>query len=317
MLILAVSSGLLAEGKVIGKTYFDFTYNPDGTPTNLFEIHRVYIGYKAKITGNISYKVLTDVGRFNTGSDDRLSVYLKAAQLAWQTNLGTFVFGLQGMNIFGIQEHNWGYRFIEKSPMDLNKFGSSADLGVGYYRKFNEKIDFSAILSNGTGYKKSENDQYKKLSVRLFLGDSKVKKNGQFNVGAIFTTESFDYFNTADSTTSVKSTNLIGGFGAYQISKLRLGAEYDLMTKGGSSDVSSTILATYANYALSKALNLFFRFDMLDPNTDANDDASNYIIAGFNFQPGNGLSIAPNVRIKSPESGNSTTYYKINFQFKI
>ena len=226
-----VSTSLFAQGKVTGKTYFGYFYNSDGSPTNEFEIHRVYIGYQNKINDYVSYKITTDVGRFNTGKDDRMSLYLKYAMVSWKTPIGKFVFGLQGFNVFNVQENNWGYRFIEKSAMDKNKFASSADLGIGYYKKFAGKLNFSAIVSNGRGYKKSENDNYKKYSFQLFYGDSKIKKNGNYNVGAILSTEAFDY--TVNSDTSTQNRIVFGGFAVYQIAGLRIGAEYDLMNTGG------------------------------------------------------------------------------------
>lgn len=311
--LLFAASGIFAQGKVGAKVFFDYTYNADGTPTNAFEIHRSYFSYSNNLSDAVSFKFTTDVGR--TSVDDRLVAYLKVAQLKWKTSFGSLVFGLQGLNMFKVQEGNWGYRFVEKSPMDLHKFSSSADLAFGYYNKFAKKLNFSAIISNGTGYKHSENDDYKKLSFQLYYGDSKIHKNGNFNVGAVFSTESFDYI--AGTDTSTKSTSVVGGFAAYQIANLRLGAEYDMLTKGGSSDVTKNIISVYANYAAMKNLDIFARFDKYDPNTDVDNDGSNYIIAGLNYKPVKGFSIAPNVRIASPETGDSSTLYKLNFEFKI
>jgi len=314
-ILLLATTMMMAQGKVTGKTYFDFTYNPDGKPSSEFEIHRVYIGYQADLTDNISYKVTTDVGRFNTGKDDRMSAYLKYAQIKWKTQFGALVFGLQSMNIFNVQEHNWGYRFVEKSPMDLYKWASSADLGIGYYNKFAGKLHFNAIVSNGGGYKKSEKDAYKKLSVQIFYGDSKIKKDGNFNVGALFTTESFDYTSGIDTTT--KSTIVFGAFAIYQYAGFRVGAEFNTLTKGGSSDVTKNIISAYANYAVNKQFDVFARVDSYEPNSDIANDGSTYIIGGFTYKPGKGLYIAPNIRYTNPQAGDATTLYKLNFQFKI
>ncbi len=314
LIVISISSYSFAQGKVTGKTYFDYTYNSDGAPTNGFELHRVYIGYQAILTENISYKVTTDIGRFGTGKDDRLSVYLKNALVSWKTPVGKFVLGLQGLNIFKIQEANWGYRFVEKSPMDLNKFASSADLGIGYYNKFGKKINFSAIISNGSGYKKSEKDDYKKISLQIFYGDSKIKTNGNFNIGAIFTNESFDYIVDTKTTTETKS--VFGGFAMYKLSGLKFGIEYDMMNTGGSN-VTKNIISAYANYSVNKKLDVFARFDKYDPSTDVENDGSTYFLGGINYKPGKGLYIAPNIRISSPEQGESITIYKLNFQFKI
>ena len=48
-----------------------------------------------------------------------------------------------------------------------------------------------------------------------------------------------------------------------------------------------------------------------------NEDGETYIITGFNFYPVKGLIITPNIRMTSFEDGSdSTTIFKMNFQFK-
>ncbi|GBD90743.1 hypothetical protein BMS3Abin04_01462 [bacterium BMS3Abin04] len=237
---------------------------------------------------------------------------MKNALVAWQTDYGKFVFGLQGMNMFNVEEHNWGYRFIEKSPMDLNHFASSADLGFGYYNKFAKKFNVSALVTNGGGYKKVEKNDYKKFSFQAFYGDAKISKGG-YNVGTSLSLESFDY-TAADTSTQTKT--VLGGFAAYSTGTLRIGAEYDFANSGGL-DVTETILSAFANYKLSKVTEIFGRFDIFDPNTNVDNDGYSYIIGGVNFVPAKGFSIAPNVKIKTPQTGNTNTTYFVNFEYKI
>lgn len=301
---------IYSQGKVSSKVFFNYSYNSDNTPTNEFELDRVYLTYGNKISDNLSYKFTSDIGRFSTGKDDRLSVYLKNAMLTWSTDYGKFVFGLQGMNMFSIQESNWGYRFIEKSPQDLFSFASSADLGIGYYNKLSKDVNFSFLITNGSGYKKSESDNFKKFSLQVVYGPSKLKDG--FNIGGAVSLEPYDYVVAPDTTTENKV--VFGGFGAYANKNFKVGAEYNIFNKGGSS-LTSNILSGYANINLSGTTDLFARVDVYDPDTNTSSDGLTYIIGGFNFMNGKSLSIAPNIKYTKPQTGNSSTTFAVNFQF--
>ena len=301
---------IYSQGKVSSKVFFNYSYNSDNKPTNEFELDRVYLSYANKISDNLSYKFTSDIGRFNTGKDNRLSIFLKNAMLTWSTDYGKLVFGLQGMNMFSIQESNWKYRFIEKSPQDLFGFASSADLGFGYYNKLSKDVNFSFLITNGTGYKKSENDDYKKYSLQLVYGQSKLKDG--FNIGATVSLEPYDYVVAIDTTTENKV--VFGGFGAYANKSFRLGAEYNIYNIGGVS-ITKNILSGYVNINLSKTTDLFARVDVFDPNTDTSNDGLTYIVGGFNFMNGKSLSIAPNIKYTKPQTGNSSTTFEVNFQF--
>ena len=85
------------------------------------------------------------------------------------------------MNVFNVAEKTWGFRFLEKSPMDFHGFSSSADLGIGYSGKIS-KVNYSFLVTNGTGYKKSENDEYKKISTQFVYGEKKLVKQDGYNL---------------------------------------------------------------------------------------------------------------------------------------
>ena len=64
-------------------------------------------------------------------------------------------------------------------------------------------------------------------------------------------------------------------------------------------------------------INVFSRYDMYDENTSVEKDGLSYLITGILLNCGNGLSVAPNIRMESYEDdSDSATEYKINFQFK-
>ena len=83
----------------------------------------------------ISYKFQTDID-YKTSP---INLYIKNAKVDWNYGKGKLTLGLQGMNMFNVTEKTWGFRFLEKSPMDKYEFSSSADMGIGYSGKFKYK----------------------------------------------------------------------------------------------------------------------------------------------------------------------------------
>lgn len=299
------------NGKISGKVYYDFTLDlsKNADNYNAFEIHRVYFGYEKQLNDNVMFKLTTDVGR--EGSTGKLDAYLKYAYVDYKTSLGNIIVGLQSLNIFNVQEHMWGYRFIEKSPMDLYKWASSADLGIGYKRKFGEKAGLSAIISNGPGYKKSENDKYKKYSVNLNFGESKLAGKDGYSAGVVVAYEPYEF-----AVDTVKGKTLFGAYGAYAKSGVRVGAEFD-MFKDGGPDVTKQIISAFAVYKINDKTELLARVDMYDPNTDVDKDGQTYVIAGASFVPSKGFYVAPNLRFTAYQADgvDNDVLFKVNFQF--
>ncbi len=309
MLSFALASQLLAgDMKINGDTHFNYSF--EDADNNAFQLSRAYFTFTNKVSDNISYKFQTDVGSVGATA---YTVYLKNANLAWSSDFGKFVFGLQGMNMFGIQEGNWGYRFIEKSAMDMNKYSSSADLGISWEKSLGA-LTPSVQISNGTGYKKAEDDQYKKLSLRLLYGESKLKKG--VNAGVIMSFESEDYPD-ASAGPQKGSTQVLGGFGGFASGPLRFGGEFALLNSSLDTDKSANLLSVYGNYKIGDNLSGFGRFDLVDPDSDTDADGFNYLILGVNYQIEKALNIAPTLKMKMPEIGDTEIVYQVNFRFNI
>jgi len=306
-LITLITIGISGDGVLGGKVYYDYTHdlteeaiNDDG-----FALKRVYFTYKKEISDGISFKLTTDIDY----KESPKNLYLKYAMLNWKSPIGKLTFGQQGMNVFNVQEKTWGFRFLEKSPMDKHKFSSSADMGVGYSGKVNE-INYSLLITNGTGYKKTESDEFKKISGQLIYGEKQLAKKDGYNAGFSFSTEPYE----VDSVTT-ESKTVISLFGGFAGNGLRVGGEFDMFTDA-YSEVTQQILALYASYGLTPKLEGLVYVDMFDENTDVDNDAETYIIAGVNYYPGKGLIITPNIRLTTPEEGDGTTIFMVNFQFK-
>ena len=326
LMVLSIIGFIFAEGKISGITYFDFSV----TDSSVFNFQRQYFGYGGEVSDKVSYKILFDVGRTNLGTtldkkgkeiseDTRLVAFLKKAQVNYESSFGKFNFGLIGMNTYGVQESNWGYRFIEKSAIDKYKFSATADIGVGFSKSLIDNLNLSLLFVNGEGYKKPQGDDYHKISFNATYGEGNLNKNDGYNAGLVYTTESTD----TDPTTMV---SVFGGFAGMG---LRLGGEYDMRTKAGGYEAN--IISISANYGVRENLDAFVRIDMHDPDTkytydketyaeedDKDKLSSNYIIAGIVLACDGGISVAPNLRIVNYENAekDSEMEYKVNFQFK-
>ncbi|MCF7826892.1 MAG: hypothetical protein K9M55_07835 [Candidatus Marinimicrobia bacterium] len=308
VLVLSVLTNLYAgDMKINSDTHFDYSYEDENNSS--FNLSRAYLTFSKEVNEQVSYKFQTDIG---SGGPSDFTVYLKHANLAYKSDFGKLVFGLQGMNMFKTQENTWGYRFIEKSAMDLNKYSSSADLGMGWQKTFGV-LTPSVLVTNGTGYKKTENDGYKKVSLQLLYGESKLKEG--LNAGVVVSTEAEDYITL--TATETGSTIVLGGFAGFAAAGLRVGVEFDMKSEQLEADKNAQLLSVYGNYQISKKLAGFGRFDLVDPDTDTNDDGYNYLILGLNYQPEKVFYIAPNVKVKMPETGGAETVYQASFRFNI
>jgi hypothetical protein len=306
ILIVCISLGVASEGKIGGVTYFDYT---NAEEKSAFNFQRQYFMYGVNVSDDVNFKVIFDVGRTNKEEEEdaRLVTFLKKAQIDYKTSYGKLSLGMIGMNTNNVQEKNWGYRFIEKSAIDKYGFSSTADLGIGFSRSLTGQLNMSLQVVNGEGYKNPQSDKYHKIAFNSTYGERNLVKNSGFNAGVVFTTEPTD-----DKPNTMAS--LFGGFAGMG---LRLGGQFNMLTKGG---IESQVISVSSNYGMTDKLDAFVRYDMYDPNTDEIDegkDNSTYLIAGIQLSCGNGLLVAPNIRMESYEDNlDSVTEYKINFQFK-
>ncbi len=309
-----------SDTKIGGTTYFDYTSGKDdaGESTSAFNFKRQYISFSGEASDDIKYKIVVDVGATNNlpGEDQRLTAFLKKAQIDYKTSFAKISMGVIGTNTYGVQEKNWGYRFIEKSAMDTYKFSSTADIGIGFSKSLTDDLNMSLQMVNGEGYKSPQIDKYHKISLNTTYGEAKLHKNDGYNVGLVYSTEdSEDDLTTIEIDESLDPTNVTSLFGGYAANGLRLGVENATKTKG---DLTESITSISANYGIKDNMDVFVRYDMYDPNADMDEDGSSYMITGVVFNCGNGLSMAPNMGITSYEDADadSETEYKLNIQYK-
>lgn len=301
--------------KVFWNYHADFSDN--ATKTSAFELTRSYLGYKYAFTKDISAKITFDVGSNSAGSE--YTAFLKAAQLDWKVASGVKLsMGLIGMKQFNDQEEFWGYRYLFKSFMDENSFGSSADLGINAEFSLSKNLKANFLIANGEGYKNlQDTDGYQKF------GGSLV-----FTPIEGLTTKI--YADSQKSATS-KAVTSVALFAGYEMSNWRLGAEFNKLQNGKkySSPIDNHNLdgvSFYSTYVINKKVEVFGRFDQLSSNTLSGESTAwntsndgNQIIAGIQYAPIKGLKFALNYQGFSFDNASldNESLVFLNAEFKL
>ena len=302
ILLFIITFGFAYNGSITGVTYFDYTRE---NYESAFNFNRQYFNYAIEMSNDMKFKVVFDVGRTNKVTDKlgnniedtRLIVFLKKAQIDYESEWGKTSLGLIGTNTYGVQEKNWGYRFIEKSAMDKNKFVSTVDLGVGYSKNLMENLNLGIQYVNGEGYKKPETDFIQKINMNINYGEMNLLKNKGVNLGFVFSADI-----TKDSLITMYSI-----YGAVALKGFRIGIESD--AKNQENKEISALTSTYFNYQINSKIDIFSRYDVLDDGV-----IETYFISGIVYNCGSGLLVSPNFRTTNDDMDDFV--YSLNFQFK-
>ena len=289
-----------SKGKAIVQVFGNFNTEFDADNCNYgFELERSYLGYEYKLENGLSMKAVMDVGKSSNVDDYHRLAYIKNAMVSWKTGDLTLNGGLISTTQFNFQEKFWGYRYIMKSFQDQYKFGSSADLGISMAYKFNNRISADAIVVNGEGYKKIEQNNGLNYGLGLTL-----------NPISNFYVRLYGGVNTSDQADDKNIANM-AGFVGYKSDKATMGVEYNYMQNSSyDNNADKDGYSIFASLKLSKKTELYARFDEVGSKDDWNyaKDESAAII-GAQFKLGKYVKIAPNFRINMPKAEGADNYY--------
>lgn len=288
-----------SKGKAIIQVFGNFNSEFDADNCKYgFELERSYLGYEYKLENGLSMKAVMDVGKSSNVDDYHRLAYIKNAMLSWKTGGLTLNGGLISTTQFNFQEKFWGYRYIMKSFQDQYKFGSSADLGISATYKFNDRISADAIIVNGEGYKK-------------------IQQNNGLNYGLGLTVNPISNFyvrlygglNTSGEVEDKNIAN-IATFAGYKSDKFTMGVEYNYMQNSSfDSNADKDGYSIFVSVKLSKTTELYARFDELSSKNDWNYAADeSAAIVGAQFKLGKYVKIAPNFRISMPKAEGAENY---------
>ena len=267
--------------------------------SNGFWFRRIYFTYDHRISGNLSARMRLEMnsrGDFSTTSS-KLIPYIKDAYLKWKINPDhQLVLGISSPPTFKFIEDFWGFRFLEKTPLDLQRWGPSREFGLSAMGTLalEGKLQYHVMLGNGSG-NKSEVNPGKKLmgAIRYFPVKQlvlEVYSDWNDNSGA---TDWFTY----------------QGFAGYKTERLTLGFLYSHQTRCHEDrpDENLDLASIFLIWHTTNQLTIVGRVDrQFDPNSSAAkqqylpfdpDSKSTFFLTGIDFRPHPLVHLMPNIEV--------------------
>lgn len=247
------------NGKFSGLIFGDFYsipqhHDPAVKGSEGIWVRRLNLTFDNKWSDRISSRLrfeAKDNGNFSGGHD--MVPFVKDAWLRYNAGGHMIMFGVIPTPTFAPVEDTFGYRPIEKSPLDLYRMGSSRDKGISIAGPLGSdgKADYTLMLGDGSGTKSMTGGTHTiyarigyeltpELSVDLY-GDW-WKRLG----GVDWTTVKGELFYVHD--------DLKAGF-SYA---------HQLRQRPGVADVNLDVISFYGEYAATDTLSPFLRVDIVD-----------------------------------------------------
>lgn len=302
-----------SSGKISGLAFGDYYYIIQNHDSNIKDQHgfwfrRIYFTYDYTFDSQWSSRFrleMSNKGDFK--SNEEMIPIVKDAWLRYKFANQSIYLGLSGTPTFGLIEDTWGYRSVEKVPVDLYKMGSSKDFGIAGKGSFDEEgiFNYHLMFSSGNG-NKQEIDKGKSGMLSI----SVQPKNGLI-------IEAYgDYADHKGNTDAY----MLQGFIAYKTEMFRAGLQYSYqwIQQVDAGSRSLRVLSGFFTANLSEYFSLILRGDRtLDPNPQADgiayipfDPNSKFslVIFGIDFHPIKNVKLIPNIEFtKYEENSNGIT----------
>lgn len=261
VVVSSCSTAEAGEGKISGQVFGDYYYviannAPLFEDQNGFWFRRIYFTYDNALNDDFSSRFRLEMnspGDF-TGSS-KLEPFIKDMYLQYTVGKTQVLLGFSSSPIWGqTVENSWGYRHLEKTPLDLHKMGSSRDFGLAVKGKVAEdKVGYHVMIGNGasTG---TETNKYKQVQGALVVYPTPG-----------FLIEAFGDYRGGRFETSVST---VQGFAAYTRDAWRAGILFAHQVRSSpGGDLELDVGSAYVVVKVSGVVSLLVRADrMFDPN---------------------------------------------------
>jgi hypothetical protein len=276
--------------QVSGRMYADLTtleQKSNGSkvaPTGVgFDIKRFYLGVDHKFNDVWSANLTTDVAYVS--ADSLTQVYIKKAYLqAKLSDAAVIRFGSADLPWIPFVEDVYGYRFVENTLIDRDKFGTSADWGVHASGKLAGGLfNYAVSVVDGQGYKNPvrtktmdiearANINYDNFIVAVGGYTGKLGKEIQNGVPTPHTANRFD------------------ALAAYVVPRFRVGVEY--FSASDWNNVTTVVsdksdgYSVFGSYNFTPQVSAFGRLDWVKPVKDTKPGEKDaYWNIGLNWEP--------------------------------
>ncbi len=307
----ADAAGAKIKGYMFGDYYYVAAADDGETKfpekQNAFQLRRLYFTYDKDIAADFSVRYRLEANDSGFGSGSKMEPFVKHGYLQWKNAVGgaDLYFGLVGTPTWVLSKKAWGYRSIEKTVLDLNKMGSSADLGVALKGEVG-KLSYVTMLGNGSG-KSTETDNGKKLYGSLSFAASKA-----------LTLEGYADFNmlpgdrdelTLKIFAGYKGEGLSGGVEVFSRVNKAVG-----VGEQAGGDVTINGVSLFATLPLGDSLKGFGRVDAV--NNDDLDTTDLLLIAGVDRELEKNVHLMPNIYVQLPDGPDPTIQARMTVFYK-
>jgi hypothetical protein len=230
-------------------------------------------------------------------TQDALKPYVKDAYLRWTHGAQNVFLGISPSPTWELIEGFWGYRHVEKTPLDLHGWAGSRDTGLAAKGTFDKgkKLGYHAMIGTGTGVRNETNKEQ-----RYYLAlAARPTKSWVFEAYADFESRPDD-----------KDIQTLQAFGGYEGKSFKLGLQYARQTRQqgpGRDDLELDILSGFATGTINPKVLWLARVDRgFDPNPNGASipylpfdptAKSTLFLAGLEFLPIPSVHLTPNVEI--------------------
>lgn len=306
------------DGYMFGDFYYIVDHsNPDLKDANGLMFRRIYNTLNFTLSDSIKGRLRLEMA--NPGdlmSKEKMVPFVKDAYLQAKIAGQTLIAGISSTPTFGVLEEIWGYRHLEKTPLDLYKFAPSREFGLAL--KGGNNIYYHIFLANGNG-DSSESNPGKKIMGAL-----------GFRPVEGLTLEMYaDYeWDVKDG----KTYNVIQGMAGYEGSWGRAAVVYaNRHYTNGDIKKDYGVFSGFVVIKASDKVDIIARYDKLigEPVSGSvsyvpfsKDALANFIIAGVSMTVANNVWIIPNVKYAfydEPDGGEkpgNDIYALVTFYWK-
>ncbi len=297
------------SGYMFGDYYYFFKdHNAELNDQRGIWFRRIYFTYDYKINSSFSTRLRLEMSNeFNFEEAKTMIPFVKDAWFKYKFSNQALIIGISPTPTFKIIQKIWGYRAVEKTPLDLQRMASSRDFGLALKGKFDEKgiFEYHIMLSNGSS-NRQEIDKGK--SGLLSLAFYPVEK---------FVIEVYgDYADHAGGTDWYTWQAFLG----YKSRTVRVGILYADQTRQSEvvEDQKMRVASLFIVGKVSEQFSLFGRVDRnFDPNPEGekiafipfDPTASNiFFVGGVDWHPVSQVRFMPNVElVKYDENDDGVT----------
>ncbi len=289
------------KGTLSGKVFADYYWmaqhhNSDIEGQNGFWFRRIYLTYERQFSDAFSSRLrLETASAGDFGSEPEMIPNVKDAYLKWENDNHQIYAGISSTPTWGLVEDVWGYRSVEKTPLDLYDFGSSRDFGLSFKGQIDKsgKLNYHFFLGNGNS-NRAEIDKGKKLM--LSLG---------YNITKHIVVEGYVDWNNDPNALDTYTGQLFAGYRSEKFNLGLLGAYQDRGSLDNIQEAGVDLISVFTNFTINDKVRGYLRADHLFedyPNGSENSYLpfaegveSTFIVGGLDILLEDHIHLMPNV----------------------